>query len=118
MTPQGLLDRLDELFPDFRAHWADPKNCFRDDDFAFTLHGVFAEFSDFFRDRYQSLSVDRVADLGAFVSECVGSPDAELNNAAATCFVENIAGEDCAREVARHFTGDALKYFRSWGGHT
>ena len=51
MTPEALLDRLTALFPDFRAHWGDPGNCFRDDDGSYTLHGVFAEFTSFYRDR-------------------------------------------------------------------
>ena len=116
MSPQALLDRLVALFPDFRAHWDDPGNCFREEDGSFTLYGVFAEFSGFFRERYQSLPAERVAALGAFVSECMASDDAELDNAAATCFVESIAGEECDRDVARHLSGEARRYWQTWGG--
>src|SRR3954465_3940020 len=88
MTPRALLDRLMALFPDFREYWDDPGNCFRDDDGSFTLHGVFAEFTRFFRERHAALPVDRIAALGAFVSECmVPADDSPLDNAAATCFV-------------------------------
>ncbi len=116
MTPQELLDHLVALFPGFRACWDDPGNCFRDDDGAFSLHGVFAEFSSFFRQRHESLLPDRVAALGAFVSDCMASADANLDNAAATCFVENVAGEDCDRELGRHLVGEARTYWRAWGG--
>jgi hypothetical protein len=93
MTPQELLERLVALFPDFRARWDDPGNCFRNDDGSFTLHGVFAEFTGFFRARHVALPVDRIAALGAFVSDCMApADDGPLDNAAATCFVENIAG--------------------------
>ena len=116
MTPQALLDRLVALFPDFRAYWDDPGNCFREDDGAFTLHGVFAEFTGFFRQLHSSLSAERVAALGAFVSECMASADADLDNAAATCFVENIAGDECDRELARHLSGEARKFWQASGG--
>ena len=117
MTPQGLLDRLVALFPDFRAYWDDPGNCFRDDEGSFTLHGVFAEFTGFFRGRHAALPADRIAALGAFVSECMApADDGPLDNAAATCFVENIAGEPCDRELSPHLTGEARRYWQTWGG--
>ena len=116
MTPHVLLDRLVALFPDFRAYWDDPGNCFRNDDGSFSLHGAFAEFTSFFRERHKSLPSGRIAALGAFVSDCIASADGDLNNAAATCFVENVAGEDCDRELARHLVGEARKYWKAWGG--
>jgi hypothetical protein len=116
MTPQKLVDRLVTFFPDFQAYWDDPGNCFRNDDGSFTLHGVFAEFTNFFRERHGSLPADRMAALGRFVSDCMMSTDKDLDNAAATGFVENIAGEDCDRPLAPHLTGEARKYWKSWGG--
>src|SRR5690349_4136355 len=116
MTPHALLERLVALFPDFAAVWDDPDNCFRDEDGSFTLHGVFSEFTGFFRECYETLPPDRVAALGAFVSESMASADADLDNAAATCFVENIAGEPCGRDLARHLAGPAREYYRAWGG--
>jgi hypothetical protein len=44
------------------------------------------------------------------------SADAALDNAAATCFLEDIAGDECDRELARHLTGEARRYWRAWGG--
>jgi hypothetical protein len=117
MKPQELVNRLVALFPEFQARWDCPGNCFRDDDGSFTLHGVFAEFTTFFEERHASLSADRVADLGAFVSECMEPANEDLNNAAGTCFVEDIAGEECDRELARHLTGEARRYWKYWGGH-
>lgn len=116
MAPQALLDRLVTLFPDFQAYWDDPGNCVREDDGTFTQHGVFAEFTGFFREQYQSHPAERMAALGAFVSECMSSADVDLDNAAATCFVENVAGEECDRELARHLSGEARKYWQKWGG--
>lgn len=116
MTPQSLLDRLAALFPDFRGQWNDSRNCFRDDDGMFTVHGVFAEFSEFFRERHAEVPRDRVALLGALVSECMSSGNADLDNAAATCFVENVAGELCGRELSSHLSGEARRYWQAWGG--
>ncbi|MGE3166371.1 MAG: hypothetical protein AB7O52_15810 [Planctomycetota bacterium] len=117
MTPQALLDRLVALFPDFRAYWDDSGNCFRDDDGSYTLHGVFSEFTGFFRERHAALPGDRIAALGAFVSECMAAADdGQLDNAAATCFVENVAGELCDRELSPHLTGGARRYWQAWGG--
>jgi hypothetical protein len=117
MTPHGLLGYLVALFPDFRAYWDAPDNCFRDDDGSFTLHGLFMEFTSFFKERHATLPAERVAALGAFVSECMAAPgDPPLGNAAATCFVENIAGDPCDRELAPHLTGDARRYWKAWGG--
>jgi hypothetical protein len=116
MKPQVLLDRLIALFPEFREHWDHPSNCFRNDDGSFTLHGVFAEFSHFFRDRHAELPADRAAALGEFVSECMASSDDNLGNAAGTCFVENIAGEPCDRVLSPHLTGEARRYWQAWGG--
>ena len=116
MKPQALLDRLVALFPEFREHWDSPGNCFRDKDGAFTLHGVFAEFTTFFTERHATLPGDRVAALGLFVSECMESGDERLDNAAATCFVENIAGEACDRGLSPHLTGEARRCWRAWGG--
>ena len=117
MTPKELLDSLVELFPDFRPVWDGPSNCYRNDDGSFTLHGVFAEFTSYFRDRYDSLPSDRLAALGAFVSDCMTSPDANLENAAATCFVENIAGAECHPALSNHLRGEARTYLETWCDH-
>jgi hypothetical protein len=117
MKPRALLDRLVALVPDFRTYWDNPGNCFRGHDGSFTLHGVFAEFTSFYEERHAGLPADRVAALGAFVSECMApADDGPLKNAAATCFVENIAGEPCDRQLSPHLTGEARRYWQAWGG--
>jgi hypothetical protein len=116
MTPQALVDRLVALFPDFLGYWNDPGNCFRGDDGTFTVHGVFAEFTWFYRERHAELPRDRVALLGAFVSECMSADNGDLDNAAATCFVENIAGELCDRALSPYLSGEAKRCWLAWGG--
>jgi hypothetical protein len=118
MSPQELVDRLAATFPEFRQYWDNPGNCFRNDDGSFTLHGVFSEFTSYFRERHKSFRPDQVAALGAFVSDCMApDDDSDLDNAAATCFVENIAGEECDRELARHLARPARKYFEAGKQH-
>jgi hypothetical protein len=116
LTPQELLDRLGGLFPDFRACWDDASNCYRSDDGSFTLHGVFSEFTDFFRERYASLPPSRIEALGAFVSDCMASGGTDLDNATGTCFLENIAGEPCSRGLGQNLSGQAYTYWQAWGG--
>jgi hypothetical protein len=115
MTAQDILDRLVALFPEFAAVWDRPDNCFRDDDGSFTSCGVFAEFSHYFRERYDQFPPARVAELGRFVTECVTGPDRELADAAATCFLENVAGERFSRDFRRHLRGEALRWYSDWG---
>ncbi len=117
MTPQQLLDRLDTLLPGFRSHWNCPQNCFVGDDGSYTLHGVFCELTDFFRHNHAALPVERIATLGAFVNKCMAAGDDDsLANAAATCFLENIAGDDSDRILGRHLTGPARRYWLAWSG--
>jgi len=116
MTAEALVDRLADIFPDFKRYWDDANNDFRGNDGSFTLHGVFSHFTHFFREKSASLPAQRVAALGAFISECMApADDNALNNAAATCFVENIAGEPCQRLLSPHLTGAARRYWLAWG---
>lgn len=114
MTPQTLLTRLVEIFPDFAGYWDDPGNCFREDDGSFTCFGVFAEFSGYFRERQSSIPLDQIAALGAIISECMNCPDEELSNAAATGFLECRAGEPDGVVLKSYLSGEALRFFRSW----
>jgi hypothetical protein len=113
-TPRALLDRLVALFPEFAAYWDSPGNCFRDDDGSFTLHGAFAQFSFFFDECYEWLPADRVAALAAFLTECLASPHSDLDNAAVTCFLENVAGERFHHDFRRYLSGEPLKFYSQW----
>jgi hypothetical protein len=114
-TPRELLDRLVALFPEFAAYWDSPENCFRNRDGTFTRHGAFAQFSIFFGECYEWLPADRVAALAALLTECMASPDSDLGNAAATCFLENVAGERFHQDFRRYLSGEPLKYYSYWG---
>ncbi len=56
-------------------------------------------------------SQPRVADLGAYVSECVASTDADFRDAVASCFLENVAGEPFSSDFRRYLSGEALRFY-------
>jgi hypothetical protein len=114
MSPHALLERLVGLFPDFARCWDDPGNCFREDDGSFNKYGVFAEFSGYFREHCEEFSPNRLAALGALVSEWAASTDDELANAVATCFLESVSGERFSRDFVQYLTGEAKKYYLLW----
>jgi hypothetical protein len=111
MTPQAILDRLLALFPDFAAEWNSDHNYFRDDDGTFTRCGAFMQFSHFFRAWYGQFSTGQITELGAFVSACVASADADLRDVALSCFVENIWGESCWSDFRKYLSDEAVRYF-------
>jgi len=114
-SPQQLLERLIELFPGFASQWNAPSNCFLDDDGSFCYCGVFAAFSQYFREQYERLPTDRIMALGEFLTECMAIPDSELDVAAATCFLENVARERFSSNFKQFLLGEPLAYFSQWG---
>jgi hypothetical protein len=114
MSPQELLDRLTELFPDFASHWNRPQNCFRGDDGSFSHCGAFAEFSHFFQNHYERLPKVRIKALGLLLIDCMKVPDSELDTAAATCFLENVAGERFSDDFRKYLDAEPLAYYSQW----
>jgi len=111
MTAQAVLDKLLGMFPDFARDWDCPDNYFRERDGSFTCYGVFAEFSHYFRDHHEQLSKEQVVPLATFVIECVDSANTELQEAVTTCFLENVAGEQCSANFQGYLTGEAKRFF-------
>jgi hypothetical protein len=116
MEPDELLARLVGLFPDFGAYWESPDNDERDDDGSFTLHGAFAGFSVFFSERYEELPNPRVQGLAWLLLECMADPDSELDEAAATGFLENVAAERFHADFERYLIGRPLEFYAQWSG--
>jgi hypothetical protein len=112
--PQVVLTQIIAIFPAFEAHWRSPNNLALNEDGSFTYCGAWMEFGHFFRERYEQLQVHRIAELGAFVSECAESSNEELNTAVCTCFLENMAGERFCRAFQLHLTGAARRFHEAW----
>jgi hypothetical protein len=114
MTPEALLARLVALFPEFGEHWNGPDNEHREADGSFTLWAVFAEFGDFVVERYEDLPAERLQGLGWLLSECMDDPESDLDEAASSGFLENIAGERFHEEFKRYLSDRPLEFFLQW----
>ena len=114
MTPDELVGRLVGLFPDFADHWEGPDNLSREADGSSTLCGAFAEFSHYFCEHYEELPPERLQALGWVLAECMAEPDTELDEAAATCFLENVAAERFHGDFERFLIGRPLEFYAQW----
>jgi hypothetical protein len=112
MTPDELVGRLVQLFPEFAAHREEAEG---EDEDAPTLCGAFADFSDYFRERYEELPPARLQALGWVLAECMAEPDSELDEATATCFLENVAAERFHADFERFLIGRPLEVYAQWG---
>jgi hypothetical protein len=101
MSTQLTLKRLVALFPGFAEFWNDPGNCYREDDGSFNHYGVFNEFYSYFTLNRERFPDDRLAALGALVSEYM----------TATGFLEGASFDPA---FARHLRGEALRYYQQW----
>jgi hypothetical protein len=111
LTPDELIARLVGLFPDFAEQWNAPDNLSREDDGSFTICGAFSEFSHYVCERYEHLPVERLQALGWILAECMADPDSDLDEAAATCFLENVAAERFHEDFKRFLIGRPLEFY-------
>jgi hypothetical protein len=106
METHSLISLLDQAVPGFRAYAESDDNLFQRD----SAHGVLAACSHFVTDR--SIPAGAWRPLADFMNEVVGSSDADLDNAACTCFLENLASPN--HPLAPHLRGEALAYWQQW----
>jgi len=112
MSPADVHARLVSIFPEFAGCWDSPNNYFRESDGTFTVWSVFAQFSHYFREHFASFSGSVLSALARFIDECMASPGTDIDNATATCFLENLAGHHSAA-VLSPFLGRAAQDFLS-----
>ena len=116
--PKELLERLIDIVPDFNDFWQKDDNLLVDEDGAFSVHGVFSEFSAYLRDNFIKLKESRRRQLFAYIEECVKKdPHSEIgvSNAVRTCFLENLAGEGELSENILKYLGENSKiHFEKW----
>ena len=118
MTPEALRDRLVRLFPDFAEAWEEADNEAVDEDGSFSLEGAFAEFSRYFCEHYEELPAPRVQGLAWLLLECMAEPDSDLDDAATSGFLENVAAERFHEDFERYLIGRPLEYYAQWSpGH-
>jgi hypothetical protein len=116
IKPEQIKSELMELFPEFESQWESDHNYFRQDDGSFTQAGIFAELSHFIRDRFPDLPQDKTQRLFAQVEGWITCGQTDIENAVATCFLENIAGEPFSNEVRHQLGPKAREYFDNWNG--
>jgi hypothetical protein len=113
-TGLELLTLLDGLCAGFRTYWYGAGNVFQSQDTPPTVHAVFAAFSQYVRG-VPDLLTGCAAPLLGFVERCVSEPDSvPLSNAAATCFVENLAGDGILERFAPMIGPNTLAHLRYW----
>ena len=78
------------LCPDFAAAWDDKRDLWTNDNGSYTVHGVFAAFSHYIADRLSRGSDPELRKVFEYVESKLTEDDSEVNNAATTCFLENL----------------------------
>jgi hypothetical protein len=114
MTSIEILDRLIRLFSDFQEAWDADDNYFRPDDGAFTCCGVFARFSQFFKEDCHDWGPVALDDISTLLEDCLMFPDSESGTAAATCFLENIEGEQAEDCLSGYLGPLSRKFLAAW----
>jgi len=106
MTPPALIDELDEILPGFKRYVTSDDNSFQPN----TFHGVFAACTDFARGR--EVEADSWKNMAQLLNKAVGGSDKDLDNAACTCFIENLAAPE--HPLRGLLLGEALQYWLYW----
>jgi hypothetical protein len=113
-TPQQVVDRLIAILPAFAEQWQSPRNCFREADGTFSFCGAFAECSHYVRDHYERLTVEQRTPFAGFIEECMNPPGTDIDNAAATCFLENLTFERFSDDFEQYLKGHSLRFYHDW----
>ena len=125
MTKEEVKIFLIKLFPDFSEVWASNDNLFINEDGSYTYHGLFSEFSNYFRDNFKNFSDDQLMILFSNIEKWevqetatleewrAGQVDdaQQLSNAVFTCFLENIAGEGLTERIKLFMGKKSLEYY-------
>ena len=120
MTPADVHQKLTQIFPEFAVYWSAPDNYAREDDGSFTFWGIFGEFSGFFCEGFKSFSEAGLTALGQFIEEWMVELrcgiESDIDNAVATCFLENVASHESA-DTLLPFLGRKGRRFLSQYGY-
>ena len=112
MTPSNIVEVLSQVVPGFGDHWSTGESLFIGEDGEFASAGVFAECSHFVRENFSALPATSLSELGEFLSNCMEERFGDdIANAAASCFLENLAGEPFHQEFAVHLRPVARKFY-------
>ena len=125
MTREEVKDFLIKVFPDFSKVWNSADNYQKEKDGDYTYHGLFIEFSPFFRDNIKNFSDVQLKELFSNIEKWEAKETAtvedwqsgkvddaqQLSNAIFTCFLENIAGEVLTERIKPFMGKKSLEYY-------
>ena len=120
MTKEQLKKFLVSLFPNFESAWNDPQNYFKENNGDYTYHGLFSEFSHYFRDHFTDFNENQLWELFQSIERwhvpeegITGDVSDELilSNAAFTCFLENIASEGLTESLKKFMGPKSFDYY-------
>ena len=115
MAPESIRIRLVAILPGYGPFWECPENaCARSANGSFTACGVFMDCAVYVQEHYETFSPGQLATLAAFLDECMTPPGTELGEAAAICFLEELAGERFSPKFQGYLSGNALAFFREF----
>jgi hypothetical protein len=87
---ETIKAELLSLCPAFAGVWAHERDLWTSDDGSFTVHGVFAVFSDYIAERLAHAPDPEMQKVFEYVESKLTGDNSEVDNAACTCFLENL----------------------------
>lgn len=115
VNPEAVLEQLSMIFPDFAIQWAQDDNLATKPDGTFTFCGLFLEFTQYVRESFSEANEHQRLALFSLIEQCVSNSNDDLDTAACTCFLENIAGEGELSATVRRYLGPHSKaFFDQW----
>lgn len=125
MKKEEVRDFLIKLFPGFSEVWNNSDTLFKEKDGTYTYHGLFSEFSNFFRTNIKNFADKQLSDLFSNLEEWIKPDEASMEeyrletvddehllaNAACTCFLEYIAGEGFTERIKPFMGRKSLEYY-------
>jgi len=96
--------------------WYLRSSLFKDDNAkTITIHGIFSEFSHYFKINFDMMKNDSLSEL----FECLEDTfihDDDINNAVCTCFLENISGDGFTKKIEQFLGKNSKEYYNKWDG--
>lgn len=124
MTKEEVKIFLIKLYPSFLRQWNNNEHYFQREDGSYTYHGLFSEFSIYFKDNINKFSEEQLKELFSSIEKWY-TPEASreeyktgkvseiqlLSNATFTCFLENIAGEGFTEKIKPFMGPKSFEYY-------
>jgi hypothetical protein len=119
MSPaENVLTELLSYCPNFAAEWDRERDLWTSDDGSFTVHSVFTVFSHYIAGRLIRGEDPALVKVFHLIESKLTGDDSEVENAACTCFLENLMNrvpEAIPAQTLIPLLGpEARRFCRSW----